>query len=262
MKQHPYRILIFTISFIVATFSAKAQNETTQLLEWSVLHGLEYEIYAGVNIGGTAPMPMPAEIRKIDGYNPMLNLALGGNVTKWIDTAPQWGFSVGICFENKGMDTKATVKNYGMEIIQDGSRIAGNWTGRVDTKYHTSLITFPVLARWRPTARWNFHLGPYIGLSLNHEFSGTVHDGYLREGDPTGTKVVFEGEAEAPYNFDSDLRTFQYGLQGGASWRAFKHLALRANLSWGLNDIFKKSFKTVEFPLYPIYANLGFNYIF
>ena len=79
---------------------------------------------------------------------------------------------------------------------------------------------------------------------------------------PLGEKVEFEGEASAPYEFNSDLRSFQYGLQGGVSWRAFKHLALRANLSWGFNNIFKGSFKTVNFPLYPIYANLGFNYIF
>lgn len=261
MKFKINAILIAVLA-IIAPIQAQAQKETTHALEWSILHGLEYEIYAGVNIGGTAPIPLPSEIRKINGYNPMLNLAIGGNVTKWIDTAPKWGFSIGICFENKGMDTKSTVKNYGMEIIQDGSRIAGNWTGRVDTKYQASLITFPVLARWRPSSQWNFHLGPYIGVSLNHEFSGNVHDGYLREGDPTGEKVEFEGEASAPYEFNSDLRSFQYGLQGGVSWRAFKHLALRANLSWGFNDIFKGSFKTVNFPLYPIYANLGFNYIF
>ena len=170
MKFKINAILIAALA-IIAPIQAQAQKETTHALEWSILHGLEYEIYAGVNIGGTAPIPLPSEIRKINGYNPMLNLAIGGNVTKWIDTAPKWGFSIGICFENKGMDTKSTVKNYGMEIIQDGSRIAGNWTGRVDTKYQASLITFPVLARWRPSSQWNFHLGPYIGVSLNHEFS-------------------------------------------------------------------------------------------
>ncbi len=262
MKKFIINILLSASALLSTTFPAMAQRETTPALEWSILHGLEYEIYAGANIGGTAPLPLPGEIRKIDGYNPMVNLALGGNVIKWIDTAPKWGFSVGICFENKGMDTKSTVKNYGMEIIQDGSRVAGHWTGRVDTKYHASLITFPILARWRPSTRWNFHFGPYVGVSLNHEFSGNVHDGYLREGNPTGQKVIFEGDTQAPYDFNDELRTFQYGVQAGASWRAFKHLALRANLSWGLNDIFKRSFKTVDFALYPIYANIGFGYVF
>lgn len=97
---------------------------------------------------------------------------------------------------------------------------------------------------------------------MNGEFSGYVYDGYLREGDPTGNKVTFEGDSQAPYDFSDELRTFQWGLQGGISWRAFKHLSVQGNLSWGFNDIFKKSFNTVTFDLYPIYLNVGFGYAF
>jgi hypothetical protein len=262
------RTIFAALLFVVSgTSIAKAQeynniDDSSNTLRWSALNGLEYEMYAGVNIGGTSPIPLPAEIREINGYNPMLNLAIGGNVIKWLDGSPNWGFSLGVSFENKGMDTKSTVKNYGMEIIQDGARIKGNWTGRVDTKYHSSLITIPLLVRWRPLSRWSFHAGPYMSFSLNHEFDGTVHNGYLREIDPTGTKAEFEGDAFAPYDFNDNLRTFQWGVQGGATWRAYKHLFLRGTLSWGCSDIFKSSFKTVSFALYPIYANIGFGYTF
>jgi len=50
------------------------------------LHGWEYEIKAGVNLGGTAPLPFPEEIRSIDGYNPTLSITIEGNMTKWLDT--------------------------------------------------------------------------------------------------------------------------------------------------------------------------------
>ena len=43
---------------------------------------------------------------------------------------------------------------------------------------------------------------------------------------------------------------------------AYSHLAVNANLSWGLNDIFVSSFKTVSFNMYPIYLNFGFGYLF
>ena len=42
------------------------------------------------------------------------------------------------------MRTKATVKNYNMEIIgYDGNRLKGNWTGGVRTKVQNSYITIP-----------------------------------------------------------------------------------------------------------------------
>ena len=88
MKFKINAILIAVLA-IIAPIQAQAQKETTHALEWSILHGLEYEIYAGVNIGGTAPIPLPSEIRKINGYNPYLNLPLRGHITKWNDHAPK-----------------------------------------------------------------------------------------------------------------------------------------------------------------------------
>ena len=51
----------------------------------SALLGLEYEVKAGFNIGGTSPLPLPVEIREITSYNPTLAVAIEGNVTKWFD---------------------------------------------------------------------------------------------------------------------------------------------------------------------------------
>mgnify|MGYP000019570274 FL=1 len=59
------------------------------------------------------------------------------------------GIITGLRLENKGMRTKATVKNYNMEIIgYDGNRLKGNWTGGVRTKVQNSYITIPVLAAY------------------------------------------------------------------------------------------------------------------
>lgn len=62
--------------------------------------------------------------------------------------------------------------------------------------------------------------------------------------------------------FSDNLRKFQWGLQLGGEWRAFKHLNVYADLTWGLNDIFKKDFDTIAFAMYPIYLNVGFGYAF
>ena len=57
-------------------------------------------------------------------------------------------------------------------------------------------------------------------------------------------------------------RKFQWGVQAGVDWKAFKHLKVHADLNWGLNDIFNKDFKTVTFDMYAIYLNVGFGYAF
>lgn len=134
MKIYPYIFSLLTcIGIALPGYAQVDRNET---LIRSALHGLEYEIKAGFSIGGTAPLPLPVEIRSIDGYNPTLAISIGGEVTKWIAVQNKLGIIVGLRLENKAMTTEATVKNYNMEILgQGGERISGVWTGGVKPKY-------------------------------------------------------------------------------------------------------------------------------
>ncbi len=250
------------IPVIAAAFCALAAHAIDEASDGPIWTKFEYEVNAGTNIGGASPLPLPAEIRHIDHYSPNLNLQLGATVTKWLGVRKEWGVAVGVRLETKGMETKARVKNYGMEIYQDGKKLSGRWTGRVQTKYHSQQLVVPVTAVWRLNKRFKVNAGPYLSFAFENDFDGFVYDGYLREGDPTGDKVVFEGDSQASYDFGDELRHFQWGLQAGVSWSAYKHLLVNANLVWGCNDIFKSSFKTVSFDLYPIYLNVGFGYVF
>ena len=128
--------------------------------------GLEFEVNAGTNIGGAAPLPLPGEIREINSYSPNLNLQIGGTATKWFDVEKRWGAAVGIRFETKGMETKATVKNYGMEILENGKILKGNWTGKVQTKYHTQQLVVPITAVYRVNRRLKVNFGPYLSYAL------------------------------------------------------------------------------------------------
>lgn len=254
------------ITLMVCLFAAAttfAQSERTQTLISSALHGWEYEIKAGFNIGGTAPLPLPEEIRSIDSYNPTLSITIEGNITKWLGEQKNWGIVTGLRLENKGMRTKATVKDYSMEIIGDqGERTAGHWTGGVRTKVQNSYLTVPLLAAYKISPRWNIKAGPYLSYLMDGDFSGNVFEGYLREDDPTGPKVEFTDGKIATYDFSSDLRKFQWGVQLGTDWKAFKHLKVYADLNWGINDIFKSDFNTITFNMYPIFLNVGFGYTF
>lgn len=254
---------IITFALLATSFlSIQAQEENTKGIIWSSLRGLEYEVKAGIGIGGVAPLPLPQEIRSIDSYNPTMLLSVEGNVTKWLGPDQKWGVIVGLRLETKGMKTQANVKNYSMELISDDGRVSGVWNGGVETKVRNSYLTLPILATHHLTKRWNVKAGLYASYLLEGDFSGHVYDGYLREGNPTGTKVEFTDDKIATYDFSENLRKFQWGAQIGTEWKAFKHLNVYADLTWGLNNVFKSDFNTITFAMYPIYLNVGFGYAF
>ena len=235
---------IYLIVFLLVTGAVFAENKKPGALVRSTLKGLEYRIKAGVNIGGTSPLPLPAEIREINSYRPGAQLAIEGNIIKWFDRNRKWGGLFGIRLENKGMKTDARVKN---------------WTGNVKTNVKNSYITLPFQVIYKVSPRWDLKFGPYISILTNGDFSGVAYDGYIREGDPTGTKA---NVTEATYDFSGDLRKFQWGLDAGAEWRAYKHLSVYADLTWGLNSIFPGDFESISFKMYNVYLNFGFGYVF
>ena len=105
------------------------------------------------------------------------------------------------------------------------------------------------MANYKISDRWKVSLGPYVSYMTEGNFSGHVYKGHLRTPDETGQRVDFTGESIATYDFSDNLRKFQWGAQLGGEWKAFKHLNVYADLTWGLNDIFKKDFDTITFVL-------------
>ena len=252
-----------SLFLLLVTIGAFAQTEkgikdTDRNLINATEKGWHIRLSAGYNLGGAAPLPLPREIRSIDGYNPGLNLSIEGSVEKSFKESP-WSVRMGIRLESKGMTSNAYTKNYFTEVMNDGNPISGPWTGNVKMKLHNTYITMPVLAVYTINERWNVSVGPYVSYLLDGSFSGEVYDGYIRKDDPTGqkTNVTF-----AEYDFSSDIRKFNWGLQAGGEFRAYEHLALFANLQWGLNGIFPTDFSCVTFALYPIFGTLGFTYLF
>lgn len=263
MKNRIITILVCIICSLQLSFSKNENNDTHKGLIWSYLNGISYDVRAGINIGGSSPIPLPKEIRSLDSYSPGLAITIEGYATKWLNRKQDFGVSIGLRLDSKSMTTDATVKNYGMAIINEtGGKVEGLWTGNVKTKSKMSLLSVPVLGVYKINERWKVSAGPYFSYLMDGDFDGNVYEGHLRSPDATGSKIVFEGDNIATYDFSNELRNFQWGIQLGGEWKAYKHLTVHADLTWGLNDIFKKNFETVTFSMYPIYLNFGFGYHF
>ena len=84
------------------------------------------------NIGGTAPIGLPATIRTLHSYTLQPNFSLG--IDAYHPLSGKWGFVGGLHFENKGMKIDAGVKNYYMRIVRGGEELKGIFTGNVVTK--------------------------------------------------------------------------------------------------------------------------------
>lgn len=234
----------------------------------------------GYNIGATAPLPIPAEIRGIKGFAPRGGVHFGMEGYKMM--GPRWGLVLGLYASWEGFYTKADVMNYYMEISMDGNKMKGWFTGCNETNVETFGLTIPVMATFRMGPRWNVSMGPYFGFWLKKDFHGSVHAadpgtfgnemvGYLRVNDapnnpgPIGERIEFgvgpDGQmTTATYDFSESMRTFTCGIELVFDWKAMKHLNVFGKLNWGLMGAFPDDFEPVQFPMYPIHGTFGVAY--
>lgn len=250
---------------VMAAIPVSAQNSVSERdanLTLMTSKGWEWQINAGINIGGAAPLGMPRELRKIHSYKPGLNTTIEGKVVKWWGADRKWGTSFGVKFEDKAMKVSADVKNYHTEIIRDNDRVSGYWTGYVNIDYGSTFLTIPVAADYRFNDRWRARAGLFWSYRLDGNFSGFVRDGYLRSGIPTGEKIVYTDGNQAAYEFNDDLRKSMCGAQIGGSWRAYRHFSVNADLTYSFKNIFRSGFTTVKNTLHPLFFNIGFGYTF
>lgn len=244
---------LFLLLFSFTSFAQKWQSKNDF---WSKL---EHQIVAGFNIGATAPAPLPREIRSINGYWPQFTPQLGYNVIyRFPDN---WGIGTGILLDYKGMGVRADVKSLHTIVdVKSGDEIGtidGYFTGKNKTEVKSAYITIPVYLSYKPNDHWAFRAGGYASYKFSSEFTGCVTDGYIREGDPTGEKVLIE---EADFNFGDDMRVFDAGALLGAEYSINKRFGVFANFSWGFMPIFPSSFKGLGYKMQNIYGTIGLTY--
>ncbi len=244
---------------LVVILMITAVSLTSDAGHWLV-DSITTEGHIGYNIGGTAPIGMPATIRHLDKYELTPSLRVGVSVTKRLSS--RWGLRAGLQFENKGMKTDARVKNYKMEMVKGGEVLGGVFTGNVVTRTGLWMFTIPIQATCKLSHKVSLRAGVYGSYLTGRFFDGWAYDGYLRVDDPTGLKVQLGHDAgeRGDYDFNSNLRHWQWGVGAGVDWYFHRRLGLYGELNWGMSGAFKSDFKTIEQTMHPIYGSIGLTY--
>ena len=272
MKQSITIYLLFSLLsvFPLQALCHEGGSEATETSweKWGPTAGLTaggFIVRAGYVIGGTTPVPLPAEIRKINSFSPRGGVSLG--IDGYRMFSKRWGISLGAHFFWEGFHTNADVKNYYVWLEQEGEITKGYFTGTNVTNTEMWGVTVLLLATFRISLRWNLSFGPYLSYYFKQTFSGEVFDndqgvGYLREDSPVGTKILMTRENPTPYpdNFADSMVPFSVGMEVGFDWKALRHMNVFGSLDWGMTDIWKRDFEAISFHMYPIYGTIGVAY--
>ncbi|MDR1021839.1 MAG: PorT family protein [Prevotellaceae bacterium] len=242
--------------YLLLLFLWAVQGGFSQEKSWG---DFDFKIKAGVNIGGTSPMGIPAQVREIKSFNPLISFSIGADVVRWLDA--RWGVSSGVRFENKGMTTVARVKEYAMRLRTESGEMSGLFTGEVETKVKNGYLNIPLALHYRALTPLSVHAGAYYACLLDPSFTGSAYGGHFRQGNPGSESNI--GMAEPSYyGFSSELNRHDVGLLCGVEWDVLRHLAASFDLSWGLRSVFAKGFTGVSFAMYNVYSNFAFGYRF
>lgn len=215
-----------------------------------------YKVNIGGNIGGTTPLPLPAEFRKLEHYAPVLAPHAAFEATHWLSN--RWGITAQFSVDVKGFNVTDSVLYLRTEMKMTDRPYIGTFTGHNTTNIRNTYLNLPVLATYRLSYSWLLQGGMYMAWLSSSNFRGSANDGYIREGGPTGDKTLVH---IARFDFSENQRTFDGGLLAAAEWNLSQRLALRGQLAWGLTSVFPSSFTGMPFKMYNVYGTLALSYL-
>lgn len=232
---------------------------TAATLHASILDSLAVDARLGYLVGGTLPTHIGREIRGINNFDLSLNFAVSAEAT--LPLNDRWGIHSGLRYETGGMDVDSRVKNYDIEVVRGDESLDGIFNGNVRIKSTQRRITLPIQASYYCSPQLQLRGGLFMGWLTNRRFWGWAYDGYLRQGSPVGPKIEMGREPgeRGDFDFDKDMRHMQWGVDAGLDWHFHTRWALFAELTYGLNGLFKSGFTSVQ-PLHPMYGTLGISY--
>ena len=224
-----------------------------------LLDSVKVDVRLGYEVGGTLPTRLDNKIRGINNFDPGLNYTLA--VEASLPLKGRWSIHTGLRYELGSMDVDSRVKNYDIEVVRGDQSLKGIFNGKVRIKSAQRRFTLPVQAEFAPSDKLALRGGLFVGYLTKRRFWGWAYDGYLREGSPVGPKIEMgiEPGERGDFDFGEDMRRWQWGIDVGVDWHFHKRWGVFAELTYGLNGLFRSGFHSVQ-PLHPMYGSLGIMY--
>lgn len=239
------------ILFCIASMQLSAQDTINRLLE--------HRITAGINIGASAPISLPANVRKVESWSPLFNPSLGYECV--VLGHKKWSIGASILLDYKGMNVKSDVMYLQTQItVESGSStgtFSGYFTGKNETHVRNVYVSVPIYAIYHAGAKWRIKAGVYVARLVHADFTGEVTDGYMRNGSPTGEKIDIN---KATFDLSDKQRKWDFGVHVGGERQFCKRFAAKAAFNWGLIPLFPKDNGTIDFNMYNLYGTLGVSY--
>lgn len=248
------RKILFTLAGLSLAYSAMAQDDTNSLSRWSL------SPQVGYTLGGLTPVPLPAEIRKINQFEPSRGLNLGLDLAYRLDK--YWSLQLGLRYFDRGMNTEAEVKAYHITVKQNDDYLRGYFTGHNHTQATQQGFSLGLQGVWHAGNRWSFSTGPVIEYYTRRSFTGSVTDGYLRVNTPIGDKILFgpSSDDSPTYDYSSDMARWGLGWQARANYRFAKRWSAFAEGRYVFTNSFVSTFETISMRLHPSFLTLGLAY--
>lgn len=239
MKIIRILIILLILQILVQTVFAKQSGP------W------DYSAKLGLNLGGTMPRPMPNSISKVESYSPNLNPAIEAEAIKWL--SKKVGVSTGLRFENKGMKSTASVKEYSMNI----GDYHGKFKGTVDTEMSFNYLGLPISAHYVLMENFFVYAGAYYAYLLNGKFKGGVSDGSMNDGQ------ILLKDFNEEYDFSNELRNHDVGLSIGLNFLPYnEHILVSLGFNYGLVSVFSSDFDGIADDMQNVYGKFSVGYLF
>jgi hypothetical protein len=211
----------------------------------------DFSAKIGINLGGTMPFPMPGNIEEIEGYSLRFIPTIEAEALRWINK--KVGVSAGIRSDNKGMKSKAKVKEYSMNFED----FQGRFRGTVDTEMSFNYLSLPVLAHYALMENFSVHAGAYYAYLLSGKFKGATRDGILNNGSDI-MNVTHES-----YDFSKELNRNDAGFNIGLNFLPYnEHLLLSFDFNYGLMSVFPSDFNGISDEMQNVYGKFSVGYLF
>lgn len=219
-------------------------------------YSIQWGATAGLNIGATAPLPIPKEITKVHAWYPNTNGVLGLWGRMRFGSSP-WGLLVGVESERKAFSSTTSALN--LPIIIPGGESFGaiDFSGLQNTKIATSYLTMPITATLTTLReRLVLQLGIYQSLLLSGSFQVKVDGDGTIQGQPFAAKTI------PSFTFDDYVSGYDLGVRFGAEYFFTQRVGVAARFNFGITPALREDFRAIPNKMHHLYGMLGVSYRF